>query len=1034
MDDPVKTSDAPTPGASDPSPAPPPAPGASTPGDGPGRTAEAPAEPAAPDVWAAADPAAPGDAWPPPSPAGPVQAGDAWPSPSSESPSNAAAATPAGPAAAPSGDAWPAPTGASGSADDDAGPPADDDAGPPADGAPAPAGPPAAEQAFTPVGFEPAGAAASAPAPPAPGPGERSPFAPPDAGDRAGESAPADADARVPGAPAAQRAPEPMFDDGASPFENAPGDRGSATDAGSSTRDALAPWAAIPAEPAGDEAGQPGRPGEASGPGATAGGSADQATAAMQAASAGPEAPPAPGGAPGSSPESPEAPPAPPWAPPAVGAGAAAATLGPHWSSEAPDPSIPDGPPEGTPPEAFRLPAAGPIYRLPEAHARSRALAEGAEAAAAAGAGEATRVDGAPLGAAPGAEATAAFQAAPAPVDDSPWAAPGPRARITPPGGTDHVPGSGDDLAPFPAHGRGDGGEAGDRRKKLLLAGIPILVLVLLLAAWGVDSQLLNSGKVDRNVEVGGESLGGTDEDAVPDALSGLAERVAARPVTILNGDQTYETTAGELGLSLDAEATSETVRAAGGSDPISWAQSFFSTEEIPLQYEISEAVVQQRLTELQGADITAPVEPTIGLGEGDQFVVTPGQAGSGIDGREVAALLPEAAAGDPDAPIEVSADDTEVAPRITDEQAQQLADRANQLTANGLTLRAGQAEARVEPAQLRRWIGQAPPNEDGPVMELAINGEAVTADLPTVFSGLSAEPVNATFDLQSGAPVVVPAQNGVTCCGENSAELVWTALQEGQPEVTLEATVVEPEVTTDEANQLGITAPIGGARAYRSGAEEAGPGPGFTTYHEAGQARVTNIHRMADIVRGTLVPPGEQFSINDVVGQRTTANGFVPAGAIAQGQHVDEVGGGVSQFATTAFNAAYFGGLDIVEYQAHSEWFSRYPPGREATMGYPSPDLVFENNTPYGILVWTSYTDTSLTVTLYSTPWATAEQTGMVETMNGQCRQVTTTRTRTYPDGTSETDTFRATYRPGPNLNCEGQPINPEPPPDPAG
>ena len=98
--------------------------------------------------------------------------------------------------------------------------------------------------------------------------------------------------------------------------------------------------------------------------------------------------------------------------------------------------------------------------------------------------------------------------------------------------------------------------------------------------------------------------------------------------------------------------------------------------------------------------------------------------------------------------------------------------------------------------------------------------------------------------------------------------------------------------------------------------------------------------------------------------------------------------------------------------------------------MGYPSPDLVFENNTPYGILVWTSYTDTSLTVTLYSSPHASAEQTNISESMNGQCRQVTTTRTRTYPDGTTDTDTFQATYRPGPNLNCEGQPINPEPPP----
>ena len=64
--------------------------------------------------------------------------------------------------------------------------------------------------------------------------------------------------------------------------------------------------------------------------------------------------------------------------------------------------------------------------------------------------------------------------------------------------------------------------------------------------------------------------------------------------------------------------------------------------------------------------------------------------------------------------------------------------------------------------------------------------------------------------------------------------------------------------------------------------------------------------------------------------------------------------------------------------------------------MGFPNPDLQFTNNTPYGILIWTSYTDTSLTVTLYSTPYATGEQTGISESRNGQCRTVTTTRTRT--------------------------------------
>ncbi len=87
--------------------------------------------------------------------------------------------------------------------------------------------------------------------------------------------------------------------------------------------------------------------------------------------------------------------------------------------------------------------------------------------------------------------------------------------------------------------------------------------------------------------------------------------------------------------------------------------------------------------------------------------------------------------------------------------------------------------------------------------------------------------------------------------------------------------------------------------------------------------------------------------------------------------------------------------------------------------MGFPAPDLAFRNNTPYGILIWTSYTDTSLTVTLYSTPYAIAEQTGISEGRDGRCRTVVTTRTTTFPDGRTENDTFRARYRPGPGQGC---------------
>ena len=573
------------------------------------------------------------------------------------------------------------------------------------------------------------------------------------------------------------------------------------------------------------------------------------------------------------------------------------------------------------------------------------------------------------------------------------------------------------------------GGAPGEGRNWLPvgLAGIPVLIIVLLIGGWAVDTAAL-SGQVMRNVEIAGRSVGGLGEASLPEVMEEIDAEIASRPVVVTSGDLRYETTAGELGLSVDTEATSDAALDAGRGDslltrPFSWFGSFFSPREVDVEYTVAESQVFTKVFELQAQDVVGAQNPTIQLTD-QGWAAVPGVPGEGVDPAAVSAALPAAAEANPTGTIEVEAERVELAPQFTDEEAQALADRANAITANGITLTAGDASKPVSAEQLRTWIA---PTTDGE-LGLAILPDVVNPALAELFADVSAEPKNASFDLQNGTPVVVPSQQGITCCGPTSPDLIWQALDAGETTAALEVTVVEPEITTETAQGLGIVAPVGGNNAWQNGAATTA-GPGFTTYHDCCAARVTNIHRMADIVRGTVVLPGETFSINDTVGQRTAANGFVPAGAIAQGEHVDEIGGGVSQFATTTFNAAYFAGLDIPVYQAHSEYFSRYPLGREATMGYPNPDLQFTNNTPYGIMVWTSYTDTSLTVTLYSTPHATGAQTGISESMEGQCRIVTTTRTRTWPDGHTENDTFRARYRPGAGLNCEGQPINPSPP-----
>ena len=87
--------------------------------------------------------------------------------------------------------------------------------------------------------------------------------------------------------------------------------------------------------------------------------------------------------------------------------------------------------------------------------------------------------------------------------------------------------------------------------------------------------------------------------------------------------------------------------------------------------------------------------------------------------------------------------------------------------------------------------------------------------------------------------------------------------------------------------------------------------------------------------------------------------------------------------------------------------------------MSFPSPDLKIRNDTPYGILIWTSYTETSVTVTFYSTSWVAGEQTGQTTEPKGPCTRYITERTRTWVDGHTEVDKVYGIYAPTTGVRC---------------
>jgi vancomycin resistance protein YoaR len=542
--------------------------------------------------------------------------------------------------------------------------------------------------------------------------------------------------------------------------------------------------------------------------------------------------------------------------------------------------------------------------------------------------------------------------------------------------------------------------------RKAVALMIPIVIVAAAVLTWVVDTRVANGDKVPRNVTLAGDSIGGLSEPHLEGHVRDLSESYLETPVEIESGDRTLETTVGDLGAELDQGATVDAALDID-QDPGAWLGRFTDDEVAPVILTMRNNPVARELGTLEGSARTAPVEPLIRHTELG-FAVVPGEAGNGIPADEVIDQVLAGAVSGED-PITVSADAEEIAPRFTDEEAEALATEANDLTRDGITINAAGESAHVDAALLGPWITSRP-GEDH--LQLVLNRQQVAEDLPGLIPDVGDPPRPASFNVVNGVPRIVPGAPGTGCCAAGSARQVISALREGRDSVDLRLTRVRPAHDAAWAESLGIVEEISLPDQEPCTAYSA-DGCRSSTHHSCCESRVTNIHRMADIVRGYVIPPnGGRFSINEVVGERTIENGFVVAGAIENGEHVESVGGGVSQFATTSFNAAFFAGLDIPSYQFHTEHLSRYPYGRESTVSYGGPEFIIENNTPYGVLMWPTYTDTSITMHLYSTRFATGAQTGQSTSPRGSCTDVTTTRTRTFVDGHTETDTFSGYYR----------------------
>jgi vancomycin resistance protein YoaR len=481
-----------------------------------------------------------------------------------------------------------------------------------------------------------------------------------------------------------------------------------------------------------------------------------------------------------------------------------------------------------------------------------------------------------------------------------------------------------------------------------------ILALALLVGGAYAVAVLVAGDKVPHGTSVAGVDIGGLGQDDAERRLEeGLADRVDAPIAVTVEGGQPTTLTPSTAGLSVDYAAS---VAAAGGEQ--SWNPKhlwdyYTGGDDLDAVVDVDEAALHAALEDL-GADLGRRARNGKVRFTPTGVVTKDPKVGHGID-VEVAADAVVDAYLDEDPSVDVEL--TDVPPDIDADDVREALDGfSNPAVSGPVTLVFDRSRVRLSPRQYAGALSMKP--EDGELVP-AVDADRLTELVQGATSGRG-EPVDASIALVHGRPKVIPAKPGVTFDPDDITDtfLDLVTRPEGERVLEVEATVDEPEFTTRDARDLGVKEKVSE----------------FTTYFPYAEYRNVNIGRAAELVNGTLLRPGDVFSLNGIVGERTRENGFTTGFIISNGIFAEDLGGGVSQMATTTFNAMYFAGLEDIEHKTHSFYIDRYPVGREATVAWPTVDLRFRNDTDYGVLIEASVTPSTpstqgvVTVRMYST------------------------------------------------------------------
>ncbi len=477
----------------------------------------------------------------------------------------------------------------------------------------------------------------------------------------------------------------------------------------------------------------------------------------------------------------------------------------------------------------------------------------------------------------------------------------------------------------------------------------PILIGAGIVAVIAVSLGIFvaTNGTVRPGTTVSGVDIGGMSPDEAMGVLEDSVSTKVNRKLEISAGDQVFELRPRAAGITLDAQATVDQATSTG-FNPFQMIVDLFGSREIEPVIAVDQDALEDSVASIADVVNLNPVEPQLVVSNSG-VTLTQGRDGLEVDREALKNQIVSMATqtrSTIEAPLEVTP------PSVSASDASQAEELAQQAVASPVTVSVGEITATIPADAIAQALSFT---AQGNQLSPELDGAILHAPIANALKRVGTPGRDASFKIVDGSPVVVPSIVG---SGVSDSELATAVLgvlskQGNDRTVSVPLGTREPELTTAAAQQLGINDKLSS----------------FTQNFPYAPYRVTNIGQAAKYIDDTILMPGETFSMNDTIKERTVKNGYTVGTVIGPGGvFEDALGGGVSAATTAMWTAAFFAGMERTDTRAHSLYISRYQPGLEATVAWGIFDMKFTNTSPTAVLIKTKMTNSSMKVTFWGT------------------------------------------------------------------